>query len=330
MTTDLSNPDFVDRMPWWGGDLQSLRNQIIARRGRLEGHETQLVFATTDGSGDRLTGKLNTPPIRNTGPTIVLIHGLTGCEDSTYMRATTRFQLSLGRSVVRINLRGAGPSRSKAGGFYFGGCTQDIQDVFDGLAPALIERGVFAVGYSLGGNILLNYLAAAPRDHPIVGAATVSAPIQPGEACERLMAVRNSVYHHFLLRRMKSESLSPHARLSGSERKAIEAAKSIFEFDDTFTAPRHGYAGAEDYYTRTAGYQFVANLPVPTLLLHASNDPWIPDRPYVELQQRTLGNARICLTRSGGHVGFHDRASRVPWHDRAINRFLEDVFAFAP
>lgn len=330
MTVNLSPSDFVDRMPWWGGDLQSLRNQLFAPRAPFAGQETPLAFATSDGSGDMLTGKLNAPEGDSVGPTILLIHGLTGCEDSTYMRETTRFQLSLGRSAVRINLRGAGPSRSKAGGFYFGGCTQDIQDVLDGLSPELIRRGVFAIGYSLGGNILLNYLAGLGRDHPIVGAATVSAPIRPAEACERLMELRNSVYHHFLLRRMKAESLSPHAQLSVSERTAIEAASSIFDFDDKFTAPRHGYTDAEDYYARTAGFQFVANLPVPTLLVHARNDPWIPDSPYVELQQRSLGNARICLTRSGGHVGFHDRASRVPWHDRAINQFLEGISGLAP
>lgn len=330
MTANPSYPEFVERMPWRGGDLQSLRNQYFAPRRPLDGRETELVFATSDGSGDRLTGKLNTPACNSLGPTVLLIHGLTGCEDSTYMRETARFQLSLGRPVVRINLRGAGPSRSKARGFYFGGCTQDVQDIMDGLDPELTGRGVFAIGYSLGGNILINFLAGLKRDHPVVGAATVSAPIRPAEACERLMAVRNSLYHHFLLRRMKAESLSPHAQLSSSERQAIEAASSIFEFDDKFTAPRHGYADAEDYYTRTAGFQFVGDLPVPTLLLHARNDPWIPDRPYQELQQRTLGLARICLTRSGGHVGFHDRASRIPWHDRTINRFLEEIVAGMP
>ena len=115
------------------------------------------------------------------------------------------------------------------------------------------------------------------------------------------MSTRNGVYHHFLLRRMKEQSLSPNARLSEHERLAIRSAKSLFEFDDNFTAPRHGYDGAEDYYAKTAGYQFVSELPVPTILVHARNDPWIPALPYDELQERRLDNAKIVLAPSGGH-----------------------------
>lgn len=312
-------------MPWWGGDLQTLRNQFFAGQIALPGRQTQLRFATSDNSGDILTGTLNRPIKASQGPTIFLIHGLTGCEDSTYMRETTRYQLSLGRNVIRVNLRGAGSSRVTAKGYYFGGCTGDIQDMLDGLDLALTRNGVFVIGYSLGGNILLNFLACLKAGHPLIGAATVSAPICPIEACRRLMSPRNGIYHRFMLHRMKEQVLSPHTHLSNAERQAIQSARTLFDFDDTFTAPRHGYQDARDYYAKTAGKQFAANLPVPALLLHARNDPWIPARPYIELQQQDLANARIILTPSGGHVGFHDRASRVPWHDRAITAFIEAI-----
>ena len=199
--------------------------------------------------------------------------------------------------------------------------------MINGLDTELTRHGLFAIGYSLGGNILLNTLAALRASHSLIGAATVSAPIQPMEACIRLMAPRNAIYHWFLLRRMKREALSPHARLSGQEQNAIRAAKTLLAFDDQFTAPRHGYKDAADYYAKTAGYQFADKLTVPTLLVHAKNDPWIPAAPYLELQKRHLSNAKIIVTSGGGHVGFHDRASSIPWHDRIIDQFISTCAA---
>ncbi len=319
---------YADRPPWWGGDLQTVRNQLVewvAGRLPLPGRETKLRFPTSDGTGDVLTGTLNTPPKVGSGPTLLLIHGLTGCEDSTYMRQTTAYHLSLGRRVIRINLRGAGSSRACAGGYYFGGCTSDIQDIVDSLEPAIIECGLFATGYSLGGNILLNYLGQLSTPGPFVGAATVSAPIQPSQACARLMEPRNRLYHRMLLGRMKREALSPEARLSTHERQALQLVRTIFEFDDGFTAPRHGYKDANDYYARTAGFQFVDKLPVSVILLHTRNDPWVPATPYIELQAKSLVNTQVLVTPSGGHVGFHDRASMIPWHDRAINLFIDGL-----
>ena len=317
--------EFVERPPWWGGDLQTMRNQIVVHRVPLVRRATPLRLPASDGSGDVLTGSLHEPENGSGGPAIFLIHGLTGCEDSTYVRQTTAYHLSLGRKVVRVNLRGAGSSRITARGYYYGGCTSDVQDMLDGLEPSVTRSGVFAIGYSLGGNILLNFLAQLRNDHPLIGAATVSAPINPAEACARLMSRRNMIYHYFLLRNMKRQALSPYADLTAHEQRAIQSARSIYAFDDDFTAPRHGYRSADDYYAKTAGYQFVAQLEIPTLLLHARNDPWIPSGPYLELLQQPLGQAEIVLAPSGGHVGFHDRASSAPWHDRVVNRFLETV-----
>lgn len=326
--TNLKFPDYADRAPWWGGDLQTIRNQLVEWRFGLlsiEAEEQELHFPVSDGTGDTLTAKLNEPANLGNGPTVLLIHGLTGCEDSTYMRRTAAFHVSLGRRVIRLNLRGAGPSRAYAGGYYFGGCTSDIQDVIDGLEPALLDSGLFIIGYSLGGNILMNYLGQLSASSPLIGAATVSAPLRPSEACARLMEPRNRLYHSMLLGRMKREALSPYARLSDDERQHIQSARSIFEFDDLFTAPRHGYGDAVNYYAMTAGEQFVGHSPVPVLLIHAANDPWVPASPYRELQARCHENATIVVSAGGGHVGFHDRVQTSPWHDRAIDLFLSSL-----
>jgi len=314
---------FSDRPPWWGGDLQTLRNQLLYRRSKLPRTSQRLEFPTLDATGDRLTGTLEVPERVSTGPLVLLIHGLTGCEDSTYILETTRVQLAIGRRVLRLNLRGAGASRATAGGYYFGGCVDDIRAAVIGLDDNLKTSGIFAIGFSLGGNILLNVLGQDWAGKIFVGAATVSAPIRPVEAARRLMKPRNAIYHYFLLRRMKSEALSPLARLSAEEKTAIQSSSDIYDFDDRFTAPRNGFRDAADYYARTAGCQFVQVLTVPTLLIHARNDPWVPAQAYMDLNAHLPSGSQLLLTNGGGHVGFHERGYRDTRHDRAVNAFLD-------
>lgn len=316
---------FRDRPPWWGGDLQTLRNRFVTRHAPLPSSSSEIGFATSDGSGDRLVGKLEEPlKPREGAPTVLLIHGLTGCEDSTYVRATARFHLEQGRMVVRLNLRGAGPGRHVARDYYHAGCACDLSDVLEGLGQTQVPHGVFAIGFSLGGNILLNLLANYPHGHLLLGAATVSAPIEPIEACRRLMQPRNVLYHRWLLQRMKTDVLTS-AELCDAERREIEGARSVYEFDDRWVAPRHGFQGAGDYYERTAGARCIASIKVPTLMLHAMNDPWIPAAPYERVRHHSRGAVRVVLARGGGHVGFHEYGHVETWHDRTINAFLERV-----
>lgn len=313
---------FRERAPWWGGDLQTLRNHLLAGQQPLPSTTVTRLFPISDGTGDRLMGRLEQPVHAAPGtPLIVLIHGLTGCEGSTYVRRSAAFHLLRGRRVLRLNLRGAGPGRKLATGYYHAGCAPDLQDVLAGLTDEDIRHGVFAVGYSLGGNILLNLLGSLPTGECLVGVAVVSAPIEPGEACQRIMAPRNALYHRWLLRRMKQDVLdSP--RLAPAEREAIIEARSVYAFDHRWVAPRNGFRDAEDYYARTAGARQLASISVPTLLLHAMNDPWIPVRPYLELQQPASPHVEIVVARSGGHVGFHEHGHTETWHDRRIEDFL--------
>ncbi|BAQ18484.1 YheT family hydrolase [Methyloceanibacter caenitepidi] len=316
---------FQDRAPWWGGDLQTLRNVVMRRNKPLPGRASSVEFETADGSGDRLKATLSEPDAPDPrAPLIVLMHGLTGCEDSDYMRASARFHLARGRMVLRLNLRGAGPGRSLAKNYYHAGCAPDVQSVLEGLDPPLTGNGVFLIGYSLGGNVLLNWLGRA--DHPafVIGAATVSAPIEPAQACERILQPRNALYHHFLIQRMKRDVLSS-CVLSSQERRSVADTRSVFEFDDRWVAPRNGFDGALDYYTRTAGAQFVPAIAIPTLMIHAANDPWIPPGPYFRAREHGNPNVDIFLARSGGHLGFHERGEREPWHDRMIDSFIQGI-----
>jgi uncharacterized protein len=315
-------PDFHDRFPWWGGDLQTLRNQLLRGPEHLGGDTTQVLIPLSDGSDDRLIAYVDTPPRSANEPLVILIHGLTGCSESTYIRASARFHLARGRRVCRLNLRGSGPSRTTCRGYYHAGCARDLIDALEGLAAVVPADRVFIVGYSLGGNILLNLLSELRDDHAIIGGATVSAPIEPLQAAERLMHTRNFFYHRFLLRRMKKDVLHLRAELSEKEAAAVRRSRSVYEFDDVFTAPRNGFDGVEDYYRRTAGAAHARRVGVPLLMVHALNDPWIPAEPYRLLANNPPRFVEPVLVPSGGHVGFHGADCEEAWHDRRIEAFL--------
>ena len=311
---------FRPRFPWWGGDLQTLRNRFAYKPRPLPGHAEP--FRATTPDGDTLTGTLHRPATAAAHPFVFLLHGLTGSEDSMYMLESARHHLAQGCTVLRMNLRGAGSSVETCEDTYSGASWPDVLTVLKALDPSLTEHGVVIIGYSMGGNILLNGLPHLPEDTRCIGAVTVSAPIDPVSASRRLMQRRNWVYQNALLSEMKETYLArPEAR-DPAMRAAIEGAKSIWQFDDQVTGPRNGFTGAEDYYEQTAGMKKLSAIRIPLLLLHAGNDPWIPVAPYQTLTPPS--NVTIEITASGGHVGFHGKDEQ-PWHDLRISEFIESL-----
>jgi predicted alpha/beta-fold hydrolase len=318
-------PPFLARAPWWGGDLQTLRNFLIGRPVRLAAYASQrLMLPMRDGSGDRLVGALSLPAA--TAPVVrplaMLIHGLSGCEDSFYLRKTAAHLLTLGHPVLRLNLRGAGPSRPYCRFQYHAGRSEDFAEALAALPRKLLAAGIVAVGFSLGANMLLKYLGERGEETPIKAAVAVSAPLDLAQTSRRLMRRRNAFYQHYLLREMRREALGPGAELVASEREVIRSARSIWEFDHRFSAPRNGYAGAEDYYERNASRRYLDGIAVPTLIIHALDDPWIPANPYVGYDWKRNRNLIPLLSPGGGHVGFQGRDRSAPWHDLCAAEFF--------
>ncbi len=315
-------PDFVPRWPWRGGDLQTLRNYVLAHRADLAGYAAErLRLELHDSSGDALIGTLNRPR-ENARPPVVLVHGLTGCEDSAYIRATAAHLLDRGHPVLRLNLRGAGLSRSHCRFQYHAGRSDDLRHALAGLDHGLVDGGVLLVGYSLGANMLLKFLAEEGETGRVLAAASVSAPIDLAAASRRMMAPRNRIYHRYMLRRMKDECLAPGAEVTAGERTAVSAARSVYEFDDVFVGPRNGFAGAEDYYARCSAGRMLADIRVPTLVISAGDDPWIPLAAYEGVDWRANPDLHPLLPEGGGHVGFHGRGHDAEWHDRCIACFF--------
>jgi uncharacterized protein len=320
----LDPSSFRPRFPWWGGDLQTLANRLRPIEIDLAPHRVErLSFALRDGTGDVLQASLDRSATPKSGrPLVILIHGLTGAEDSLYVLSQSRLLLDRGSNVLRLNLRGAGPSRATCSGQYYAGRSQDFRALLGLLPSHLVKDGVAAVGYSLGGAMLLKYLGEEGAAAPLVGAASISAPIDLSATCRSMLRSRNVVYHRYLLGQMKLEATGGAAVVSAAERAAILGSKTIWEYDDVFIAPRHGFDGAEDYYEKCKPVRFMAGIRVPTLVVASLDDPWIPGALYKGYHW--TGNTALTplLPDGGGHVGFHGRDSRQPWSDRVVADFL--------
>ncbi len=314
---------FVAQGPWWGGDLQTVRNTLRRRVPSLADHPGErLAFRMPDGTGDVLLGSLHQARSEGNRPLAILLHGLTGCEGSTYLLRTAAFLLDTGYHVLRLNLRGAGPSRAQCRFQYHAGRTDDFRAVLAALPDELVGSGVVAIGYSLGGNMLLKYLGEAGEETPLAAAVSVSAPIDLAATAHRFHAFRNRVYLRWLLARMKAEATAPIAALTDRERRAIAAARTVIAFDDTFVAPHNGFADAANYYAECSALRFLGGIARPTLMIHALNDPWIPGEAYLRFDWGANPWLHPLLSRGGGHVGFHARGDRVAWHDRCAAAFL--------
>jgi uncharacterized protein len=317
-------PEFSPCLPWWGGDLQTIRNYALSIDHALPSRAAQqMIVPLQDGSGDRLVASLHLPEESRGRPLVVLIHGISGNERSCYMMVAAAYFLARGHAVLKVNLRGAGPSRPYCRGHYHAGLTADLATVLERLDPKLTQDGVLPIGFSLGGNLLLKFLGEAGRHSPVRRAATVSAPLDLARSCRLLMRWRNYLYHRYILTHLKRTCTAPGAELSEAERKAILGAATLWQFDDEFTARRHGYAGAQEFYDTNSSQNFLSGIRAETLLIHAQDDPFVPVAPYLEQTWSKMPKLTALLPRSGGHLGFHDPLG--VWHLRQIELFFDQA-----
>lgn len=316
----LDFPEFRPRPPWWGGDLQTMRNYLLAPRHAFDRWPGERLVLPL-GDGDALVGTWHRPGEDRGKPLVVLVHGLSGCETSFYIVASAASLLASGWPVLRLNLRGAGPARAFCRGTYHAGRSDDLRRALAALPEPTRANGIVLVGYSLGGNVVLKLLGEDTPPH-VIAAASISAPIDLTAASRSLLRRRNFLYHRHILAGVRREALAG-GRVSAEERVAIGSARTLLAFDDVFTAPRHGFAGAGDYYARASARPHLAAIGVPTLVIHALDDPWIPGESYTSFPWARNPHLIPLLPRRGGHVGFVGRDRQRAWNDLCLLSFLE-------
>ncbi len=262
-------------------------------------------------------------------PLIVLFHGLEGDVQSHYVQGMMAALHHQGWQPVLMHFRGCSGEPNRLLRAYHSGETEDAAFVLSTLRQRFPGRVMAAIGYSLGGNMLVNYLAKYHRN-PLCAAVVVSAPLQLAACADRINRGFSRVYQRYLLDRMKlnwQRKLARH-RHAGIDTD-INAIASLREFDNRLTAPIHGFNDADDYYRRCSGLPRLADIITPTLVLHAADDPFMTDAVIPEADALPPA-ITYELSRHGGHVGFMHGAPWRPryWLEHRIPGWLQQHLLF--
>jgi predicted alpha/beta-fold hydrolase len=275
------------------------------------------------------------------GALVLVLHGLEGSARSGYAMELYRQLARVGLPAVGLNFRSCSGDLNRAPRLYHSGETGDLAYVVDLLARRLEGGLLGAAGFSLGGNVLLKYLAesacrssspaadphqaSARLGRPIVAAAAVSVPFNLSAGADALERGFAPLYRRYLVTKLKrkvagkTRVLAPRIEVARALR-----ARTFREFDDAATAPLHGFRDAEDYYRRSSSGPMIERIDVPTLLVHALNDPFLPASAVPLEAARRNPAVTPLFTERGGHVGFvaGHPWSPVFWAERQVAAFL--------
>ena len=238
--------------------------------------------------------------------TAVLFHGLEGCSDSHYARALAAHARGRGWRLAIAHFRGCSGEPNRAARAYHSGDSEEIDWVL-----RRFKGAVFAVGVSLGGNALLKWLGERGEGARAIvrRAAAVSAPLDlaaAGEALDR--GLNRLLYTRHFLSSLKPKSLAKLAAFPGLyDGGKVRRARTFREFDNLVTAPLHGFRDTDHYWSSAACAPHLEHIRVPTLVLNARNDPFLPEQALVKSAQRAASCVVLEFPRSGGHAGFDHR-----------------------
>ena len=318
--------DYRYRPAWWlpGGHLQTLWGKFATK--------TPLPATTMERlelpDGDRI--ELHTVGPSEAARRLLLLHGLEGSIASHYVRRILALAASSGWGATLMVFRGCGSTPNAARRFYHSGETSDLDFVFRTLRDRWPSSRWHCIGVSLGGNVLLKWLGERGESSGVRSAAAVSVPFDLAAGARHISRGFARLYDRNFLRTLRGKAL---VKLSVYpdlfDRRALERARSVFEFDDAVTAPVHGFTDANDYYARSSSLGFLSRIRVPTLLLSAEDDPFLPARVLtsVAAAARTNPALQVEFHAHGGHVGFV--AGRIPgkpeyFAERRTFRFFDE------
>ena len=315
------------RPSWWapGPHAQTLAGKLL--RPVLPLARVRERWETPDG--DFLDVDLGPAPAAGDAPVVVILHGLEGSSRRGYVLHAHDRLVRRGIQAVGLNFRSCSGEPNRLPRGYHSGETGDLAFVLERLAARFPGRPLGAVGFSLGGNILLKLLGeqGAGARRWLQAAAAISVPYDLADGATCLEAsLMGRFYSHYFLRSLRAKTRLKAKLLR--DRIAVAAAltaRTIREFDEVATAPLHGFEGAAQYYRESSCAGYLAEIRVPTLLLHALDDPFLT--PAAIPFQAIAGNPALVqgFVRRGGHVGFVEGPPTAPrfWAEEEAARFLQ-------
>ncbi|WP_151445485.1 YheT family hydrolase [Lacisediminimonas profundi] len=321
------------RPPRWlpGGHLQTIYPATCIRRPEVAYRRER--WSAPDGDFidvDRIDGQAGKP-------LLVLFHGLEGSSGSHYASSLMSLVARMGWSGAVPHFRGCSGEPNLAPRFYHSGDSAEIDWILRRFAAERSESGLqsglqssysrlYAAGVSLGGNALLRWLGESQHQAEIVDAAcAVSAPLDLAAGGAALSRGPNLIYTRMFLQTLKPKCLHKLAQHPGLfDREAMLGARNLYEFDNVVTAPLHGYRNTDDYWNRASARHVLGDITLPTLVLNAQNDPFLPAR---YLPASAAPEVKLEYPEHGGHVGFaHGRLpGSIDWLPQRLVRFLQDA-----
>ena len=322
---------------WWlnNAHLQTLYPALMRttppppglRRERLITPDNDFIDIDWCGEGDQ--------------PLIILLHGLTGSSRSGYIKGLQRTLLTQGFRSVALNFRGCSGEYNHSARCYHSGETEDIHFLYQTIRLRESETLLAAVGFSLGGNVLLKWLGEQGNKLSLFAAIAVSVPLVLSACATKLDHGFSKIYRENLLRDLKHHIRAKQGHLEklGKRQEAgkieqlgdLSRIKSFWQYDDRVVARLHGFKNVQDYYLRSSSRQFLKSITIPTLLIQALDDPFMTEEVLPDLDELS-SSIHLEITQGGGHVGFV--AGEIPfkpdyWLEQRIPEFLKQHLSFA-
>lgn len=292
---------------WWmrNRHLQTILPRFYPARYFFSPVDSE--FELSDGDFVEITWSVDPSTMSPNQPVVLVLHGLEGSFDSFYAKRMMNKIHQQGWVAVLMHFRGCGKKPNRKAQSYHSGQTSDVTEFVEHLKQNFPNHPLFAVGFSLGGNVLAKYLGEQPESG-IDGAVVISAPLDLSICAKAIGSGFSKVYQKYLVDRLKNSTHEKIDFLQGAEpipldKQVLDTIKTLPEFDQLLTAPINGFDSAEDYYQRCSGNQFLKSITTPTLIIHAKDDPFMTEAviPDNEMMSSTV---QFELSERGGHVGF--------------------------
>ncbi|CAG1771873.1 hypothetical protein BAC3_02146 [uncultured bacterium] len=267
-------------------------------------------------------------------PIVILLHGLTGSSQSSYIKGLQWLFLKHGWRSVALNFRGCSGETNRLARCYHSGETEDIHFLYQTLRQREPNTQIAAVGFSLGGNVLLKWLGEQGETIELFAAVAVSVPLLLNICATKLDKGFSKLYRANLLRELKTYMTEKHQQLqqNGANNEADKIKKlgdlsniySFWQYDNQVVAPLHGFKNVHDYYQRSSSRQYLKSITIPTLIIQAIDDPFMTKEVLPEYHELS-SVIQLEITQGGGHVGFISGLipfKPIYWLEQRIFMFL--------
>lgn len=281
--------------------------------------------------GDFLDLAWHTLPSDDTRPIIIIFHGLEGSVHSPYAFRMMEALDKKGFNSVVMHFRGCFSEQNRLARAYHSGETGDGTAFIKYLAKEYPTHALGAVGYSLGGNMLMKLQGELGEASPLFAAVSVSAPLRLEKTADHINRGASRFYQKILMNSLKKRLLQKfeqhdYAKIIGLQKDDIPGLKSFWEYDDLFTGPIHGFKDAEEYYALSSAQQYIQNIKKPAMIIHAKDDPFMPEEVLPDTSTLPK-NISLEVSEHGGHVGFLGGSILRPeyWLESRIPHYFEVI-----